>query len=81
MFENLATAAVDEGIVDVASKVVQHFRGLRKEFAQYFPEIIKTNLDLVKIILFFQSKNVSVCIEDELIDLRNKSGANVCVRN
>ena len=81
MFEKLATAAVDEGIVDVASKVVQHFRGLRKEFAQYFPEIIKTNLDLVKIVLFVQSKNVADCIKDELIDLRNKSGASACVRN
>ena len=47
MFENLATAAGDEVNVDVASKVVQHLRGLRKEFPLYFPEIIKTNLDLV----------------------------------
>jgi len=80
LFENLATAAGDEVNVDVASKVVHHLRGLRKEFALYFPEIIKTNLDLLKIVLFFQSKNAADCIKDELIDLRNKSGANVCVR-
>ena len=79
MFENVATAAGDEVNVDVASKVVHHLRGLRKEFALYFPEIIKTNLDLLKIVLF-QSKNAADCIKDELIDLRNKSGANVCVR-
>ena len=73
--------AGDEVNVDVASKVVQQLRGLHEEFSLYFPEIIKTNLDLVEIFLFFQSKNVADCMKDELIDLRNKSGANVCVRN
>jgi len=81
LLENLPTAAADKVNVDVASKVVLHLGGLRKEFALYFPEIIKTNLDLVKIVLLFQSRNVADCMKDELIDLRNKSGANVCVRN
>ena len=80
-FENLATVASDEVNVDIASEVVQHLGGFRKEFVLYFPEIIKTNLDLVKIVLLFQSRNVADCMKDELIDLRNKSGANVCVRN
>jgi len=58
-----------------------HLGGFGKKFALYFPEIIKTNLDLVKIVLLFQWRNVVDCMKDELIDLRNKSGANVCVRN
>ena len=74
MFENLATAAGDEVDVDIASEVVQHLGELRKEFALYFPEIIKTNLDLVKIVFLFQSRNVADCMKDELIDLRHKSG-------
>jgi len=80
-FENLATVAGDEVNVDIAPEVVQHLGGLRKEFVLYFPEIIKANLDLAKIVLLFQSRNVAGCMKDELIDLRNKSGANVCVRN
>jgi len=32
LFDNLATEAGDEVNVDIASKVVQHLKGLRKEF-------------------------------------------------
>jgi len=48
MFENLATAAGDEVNVDIASEVVQQLGGVCDEFLWYLPEIIKTNLDLVK---------------------------------
>ena len=75
MFENLATPADDEVNVDIASEVVQHLDGLRKEFVLYFPETIKTNLDLVKNVLDVPVENVAVCMRDELIDLGNNSRA------
>jgi len=75
LFEHLATAAVDKVNVDVASKDVQHLGGFRKEFVLYFPEIIKLNLDLVKNRFAVPVENVADCMKDELIDLRNKSGA------
>jgi len=75
LFENLATAAGDEVNVDVASKVVHHLGGLRKEFVLYFPEIIKSNLDLVKNCFVVPVENVADCMKDELINLQNKSEA------
>jgi len=48
MFENLATAAGDEVNADIASKVVQQLGPVCEEFLLYFPDIIKSNLDLVK---------------------------------
>ena len=75
MLENLATAAGDEVNADVASKVVQHLGGLRKESVLYFPEIIKSNLNLVKNRFVVPVENVADCMKDEFIGLRNKSGA------
>jgi len=76
MFENLATAAGDEMNVDIASEVVQHLGWLRAEFVLYFPEIINTNVDLVKNPFVFSLENAADCMKDELIDLRNvDSGA------
>jgi len=75
LVRDLATAAGDEVNVDIASKVVQHLGGLRKEFVLYFPEIIKSNFDLVKNRFVVPLENVADCMKDELIDLRNKSGA------
>jgi len=46
MFENLSTAAGDEVNVDIASGVVQQLGWVCEAFLLYFPEIIKTNLDL-----------------------------------
>ena len=81
MFENLATAAVGEVNVDVASKVIQHVGGLCKEFVLYFSEIIKTNLDLVINRFVVAVENVADCMKDEPIDLRNKSGAKCVFEN
>jgi len=75
LVRDLATAAGYEVNVDTASKVVQRLGGLRKEFVLYFPEIIKSNLDLVKNRFVVPVENVADCTKDELIDLRNKSGA------
>ena len=74
-FKNLATAAGDEVNVDIASEVVQNLGGLRKKFVLHFPEIIKTILDLVKNWFVVPAENVADCMKNELIDLRNKSGA------
>jgi len=74
-FENLATAAGDEVNADIASKVIQRLGELREEFVLYFPDIIKTNLDLVKNCFVVPVENVADCMKDEHIDLRNKSGA------
>jgi len=75
LFENLAAVAGDKVNVDIAPKVVQHLGGLCKEFVLYFPEIIKANLDLVKNRFVVPLDNVADYMKDELIDLRNKSGA------
>jgi len=75
LVRDLATAAGDGVNVNIASKVVQRLGGLRKEFVLYSPEIIKSNLDLVKNRFVVPVENVADCMEDELIDLRNKSGA------
>ena len=74
MLENLATAAGDEVKIDIASKVVQRLGGLRKEFVMYFPEIIKTNLDLVKNRFVLPDENVGDCMKGELIELRKVWG-------
>jgi len=65
LFENLTVAAGDEVNVDAASEVVQHLGGLRDESVLYFPEIIKTNLDLVKNRFVVPVMNVADCMEDE----------------
>ena len=74
LVRDLATVAGDGVNVDIASKVVQRLGGLRKEFVLYFPEIIKSILDLVKNRFVLPVENVADCMKDELIDLRNKSG-------
>jgi len=61
--------------LDIALEVVQQLGGLREKFVLYFPDIIKTNLDLVKNPFFVPLQNVADCIKKELIDLRNDSGA------
>jgi len=60
MFKNLATEAGDEVNVDIASEMVQHLRGFREDVVLYFPEIIKTNLDLVKMLLLFLSRMLQI---------------------
>jgi len=68
-------AAVDEVIVDITSEVVQHLGGLREKFVLYVPEIFNANLDLMINPFVVPLKNVEDCMKDELIDLRNDSGA------
>ena len=71
MFKNFAKVAVDEVNFDIASNVVQHLGGFRKEFMLYFHKISKTNLDLEKNCFVVLVKNVADCMKDELIDLQN----------
>jgi len=80
LFENLATAAGDEINVDTASKVVQRLGGIRKDFVLHFPELIKTDLDLVKNRFVVPVENVADCMKGELIDLR-KVWCQLRVRN
>jgi len=62
--------------VDIALEVVQKLGKLCEEFVLYFPEIIKTNLDLVKKLTVIPVENVAARMQDELINLCNDSGAN-----
>jgi len=74
LFKNLATASGNEVNVDIASQVVQRLGGLRKDFVLHFPELIKTNLDLVKNRFVVPVENVADCMKGELIDLRKVWG-------
>jgi len=65
--------------IEKVSEVVQDLGGLCGEFMLYISKIIKTNLDLVKNTFVVPVKNVAECMQDEMIDLQNDSGANIYV--
>ena len=76
MFDSLSTEASDVRNPDVASEVVIHLVCLHKEFLQYFPEISRDSLALVKNPFLVSLDEIDENLQDELIviGLRNDSG-------
>ena len=74
MFDSLSTEASDVINPDVASEVVIHLGCLHKEFLQYFPEISRDSIALVKNPFLVSVDEIDENLQDELIDLRNDSG-------
>ena len=48
MFETLSTVNSDDVDDALSSKILVHFTSLRKEFLRHFPEILESNLKLVR---------------------------------
>ena len=78
LVRDLATEAGDEVNVDIASKVVQRLGGLRKELVLDFPEIIKSNFDLVKNRFVVPLENVADCMKDNSSTFGTSLGPNTC---
>ena len=74
MFESLSAVANNGLHTDVAKEVFMHLSYLREEFLQYFPEIGRDELALLRNPFLVKVDEIRDDLQDELIDLQNDSG-------
>uniref|UniRef100_UPI00358F884D protein FAM200C-like n=1 Tax=Myxine glutinosa TaxID=7769 RepID=UPI00358F884D len=75
MFESLSEVTINEPLnPGVAKDVVTHLSCLREEFLQYFPEIGREGLVLMRNPFLVKVNDVQDDLQDELIEFQNDSG-------
>ena len=73
MFEALSPVSFDDVDDALSSEILVHFTSLRKEFLRYFPEIVESDLKLVRKYFAVPVEEVRDDLQDKLIDRKNDS--------
>ena len=76
MFNNLSD--ISQINDKLKTNVVQHLKELESEFKHYFPEVSGDDLTLAKNPFRLSPENMEDELQDQLIDLKNDSAAEIC---